>query len=209
MGSDKCKDSGYVRCRAYGRLNIISPTWFELRNDDNVLGVKESDPVVFSNRQGKIYMVDMGDMDYMKWARQNGYHVWGLFRNEFDIEIANKVLNSKESREKMAKLLLDYTWKYGLDGINIDFENIYFNDRYVLSQFVRELAFVLREQGVITSMDVTKIEPGSWTWSMCYDRRALGESVDYVALMAYDQNGSWSKKSGSVAQITWVERALR
>ena len=89
----------------------------------------------------------------------------GLFRNEFDIEIANKVLNSKESRDKMVKILLDYTWKYGLDGINIDFENIYFNDRYVLSQFVRELAFVLREQGVITSIDVTKIEPGSWTWS--------------------------------------------
>jgi len=190
-------------------LNIVSPTWFELRNDDNVLGVKESDPVVFSNRQGKIHMVDMGDMEYMKWARQNGYDVWGLFRNEFDIEIANKVLNSKESREKMTKLLLDYTWKYGLDGINVDFENIYFDDRYVLSQFVRELAFVLREQGVITSVDVTKIEPGSWTWSMCYDRRAFGEAVDYVVLMAYDQNGSWSKKSGSVAQITWVEGSLK
>ena len=50
-------------------LNIISPTWFELRNDDNVLGVKQSDPVVFSNWQGKIHMVDMGDMDYMNWAR--------------------------------------------------------------------------------------------------------------------------------------------
>ena len=41
-------------------LNIVSPTWFELRNDDNVLGVKESDPVVFSNRQGKIHMVRTG-----------------------------------------------------------------------------------------------------------------------------------------------------
>ena len=190
-------------------LNIISPTWFELRNDDNILRVKQSDPVVFSDWQGKIHMIDMGDIDYMNWARQNGYDVWGLFRNEFDIEIANKVLNRKESRDKMVKLLLDYTWKYGLDGINIDFENIYFNDRHALSQFARELAFVLREQGVITSIDVTKIEPGSWTWSMCYDRKALGEDLDYVALMAYDQNGSWSKQSGSVAQLSWVERALR
>ena len=53
-------------------LNIISPTWFELRNDDNVLGVKQSDPVVFSNWQGKIHMVDMGDMDYMNWAAKTG-----------------------------------------------------------------------------------------------------------------------------------------
>ncbi|TYQ16138.1 UNVERIFIED_CONTAM: putative glycosyl hydrolase [Acetivibrio alkalicellulosi] len=189
-------------------LNVISPTWFELRKSDNKLGVKASDPVVFRNEQGNIHIVDMGDVNYMNWAHHNGYDVWGLFRNEFDIDIANKVLNSEESRRHMIKLLLEYTWKYKLDGINVDFENIYFSDRYVLSQFIRELALVLREQGLITSVDVTKIEPGSWNWSMCYDRRALGEAVDYVALMAYDQNGSWSKQSGSVAQINWVERSL-
>ena len=62
---------------------------------------------------------------------------------------------------------------------------------------------------MITSVDVTKIEPGSWTWSMCYDRRAFGEAVDYVVLMAYDQNGSWSKKAVLVAQITCGGRVFK
>ena len=190
-------------------LDIISSTWFELRNSDNALGVKASDPVVYQDWQTNIHMIDMGDQQFMKWAHQHGYDVWGLFRNEFDIEVANKVLNSKESRKECIELLLQYVNNYKLDGINIDFENVYYEDRNVLSQLVRELAPVLREQGVITSVDVTKIEPTSWTWSMCYDRKALGEAADYIAFMAYDQNGSWSKKSGSVAQYTWVEKGLQ
>lgn len=190
-------------------LNIISPTWFELRKASNKLGVKATDPVVYRDSKGKIHMIDMGDKDYIEWAHQNGYDVWGLFRNEFDIDIANKVLNSKKSRKEIIGLLVGYTEKYRLDGINVDFENVYYNDRSVLTQFVRELALVMREQGLVTSVDITKIEPTSWNWSMCYDRRALGEAADYLALMAYDQNGDWSKQSGSVAQLNWVEKGLR
>ncbi|NLY42823.1 MAG: hypothetical protein GX066_02400 [Clostridiaceae bacterium] len=190
-------------------LNVISPTWFELRSDKSSLGVKSSDPQVFNNRQGSIYMVDMGDNKYIQWAHKNGYDVWGLFRNEFDIDVANKVLNDSNSRRKIIELLIEYTKKYQLDGINVDFENVYYSDRHKLSQMVREMAVVLRELGVITSVDVTKIEPTSLNWSMCYDRRALGKAADYVVLMAYDQNGSWSKKSGSVAQYSWVESGLK
>lgn len=190
-------------------LDVISPTWFELREDNHPLGVGEDDPIVYNSSYDSIHMVDMGDEYFISWAHQSGYDVWGLFRNEFDINVANKVLNSKETRRKCIELLLEYTDKYKLDGINVDFENVYYNDRHALTQLVRELAPVLREQGLVTSVDVTKIEPTSWTWSMCYDRKALGEEADYIALMTYDQNGSWSKKSGSVAQFSWVERSLQ
>ncbi|WHH57235.1 S-layer homology domain-containing protein [Petroclostridium sp. X23] len=190
-------------------LNVTAPTWFELRKDTHKLGVKPSDPVVYKNWQGSIHMMDMGDNKFIEWAHNKGYDVWGLFRNEFDLDASNKVLNSEQARKKSIELLLEYTNKYKLDGINVDFENVNYSDRHVLSQFVRELAMVLREQGLITSVDVTKIEPTSWTWSMCYDRNALGEAADYIVLMAYDQNGSWSKKSGSVAQYSWVEKGLQ
>lgn len=190
-------------------LDVISPTWFELRRDTHPLGVKAKDPVIYKDSKEKIHMVDMGDDDFIQWAHQKDYDVWGLFRNEFDKDIANKMLNDREARRKSIELLLDYTKKYKLDGINIDFENVYYDDRHELSQFVRELAPVLREQGLVTSVDVTKIEPTSWTWSMCYDRKVLGEEADYIMLMTYDQNGSWSKKSGSVAQYSWVEKGLQ
>lgn len=195
--------------KAMEGLNVISPTWFELRKDTHNLGVKNSDPIVYKNWQGSIRMIDMGDSQFIQWAHNKDYDVWGLFRNEFDLDVANKVLNSKQARGESIELLLEYVNKYKLDGINVDFENVNYSDRHVLSQMVRELALALREQGVVTSVDVTKIEPTSWTWSMCYERDELGEAADYIALMAYDQNGSWSKKGGSVAQYSWVEKGLQ
>ncbi len=190
-------------------LDIISPTWFELRTDKSKISAKENDPIVLNDSQGSIKMADLGDTNFIEWAHQNDYDVWALFRNEFDIEVANRILNSKEGRKESIALLVKYAEIYKLDGINVDFENVYYRDKDEFSQFVRELSFVLREQGLITSVDVTKIEPTSWTWSMFYDRKALGKAADYMMLMAYDQNGSWSKKSGSVAQYTWVEKSLQ
>ncbi|MBQ9997844.1 MAG: glycosyl hydrolase, partial [Clostridia bacterium] len=32
--------------------------------------------------------------------------------------------------------------------------------------------------------------------------------VDYVALMAYDENGTWSTEAGSVASLPWVEESI-
>jgi len=43
---------------------------------------------------------------------------------------------------------------------------------------------------------------------MCYDRAELAKYVDYVALMAYDEYGTWSKKGGSVASLPWTEECI-
>ena len=189
-------------------LNVVSPTWFEIRIDKKTQELSKKYPVIYSDNNTSICMLDLGDSKYIDWAHENGYDIWALFKNEFDIEAANKMLNNKESRKKVIELLLEYTEKYKLDGINIDFEYLYYEDRHVLSQFARELALALREMGVITSIDVTKIDKTSIRWSMCYDREALAEDVDYIVLMAYDQNGEWSLRSGSVAQLKWVENAI-
>ena len=44
---------------------------------------------------------------------------------------------------------------------------------------------------------------------MCYDRDKIGQYADYTAVMAYDQNGSWSKTSGPVAGLNWVEGVIK
>jgi|LSQX01.3.fsa_nt_gb hypothetical protein len=189
-------------------LNVVSPTWFEIGNEKNLEWLSKPKSFIYEDNDMSIQMVDLGEKEYIDWAHENGYDVWALLRNEFDIDVASKILNNKETRQNTIEQLVEYTEKYKLDGINIDFEYLYYEDRDVLSQFIRELALVLREMGAVTSIDVTKIEPTSIRWSMCYDRKALGEAADYMALMAYDQNGEWSTKSGSVAQLKWVEKAV-
>ena len=171
-------------------LDVISPTWFQVMND-------------------KGQLINRADAKYVEWAHGNGYKVWGLLANDFnDIKMTKRFLNNTDARDNAIREILAYASLYKLDGINLDFENIYKEDKDALTQFVRELTPLLKEQGLVVSMDVT-IPDGSDTWSLCYDRKAIGQIVDYVMLMTYDQHYSSSPKAGSVAQIVWVEKNLQ
>lgn len=170
-------------------LDVISPTWFSLVDEEGNIDNK-------------------GDINYVRWAHNNGYKVWALIDNGFNPDITNAVLNNTELREKVINQILVYAGLYNLDGINIDFENVYLKDRDALTQFVRELAPILREQGLVISIDVT-VKSLSENWSLCYDRKNLGQAVDYMILMAYDEHWAGSPVSGSVASIGWVERGIR
>ena len=168
----------------------MSPTWFQV-----------------ANRNGEL--INRADPQYVEWAHKNGYQVWALVANDFsNIDDTSEILNDGLKREYIIKQLLAFAALYELDGINIDFENIYKSDKDVYTQFVRELTPLLREQGLVVSVDVT-IPDGSDTWSKCYDRKALAETVDYVCLMTYDQTWAGSKVAGSTAQLTWVEENLK
>jgi len=172
-------------------VDVISPTWFELQKEPG-------EPII--NR---------ADSRYVEWAHNNGYKVWALFRNDFNSsENTSKFLNNTDYRDAAIRELLTYASLYKLDGINIDFENIKVSDRDALTQFVRELAPLLKEQGLVVSIDIG-VPDGSENWSLCYDRKGLSKVVDYVAVMTYDQHWASSPEAGSTAQLSWVEKYLK
>jgi spore germination protein YaaH len=107
----------------------------------------------------------------------------------------------------MIKQLLAFAKLYRLQGINIDFENVYLKDKANLTQFVREMVPLMHEQGLVVSIDVT-VKSTSENWSMFYDRRSLAETVDYMMVMTYDEHWASSPKAGSVASLPWVERSI-
>ncbi len=169
-------------------LDVVSPTWFAITDLEGTVANK-------------------ADPEYVKWAHSNGYQVWGLISNNFDKDLTHEVLNNADKREKIIQQILIYSKLYKLDGINIDFENVYYKDKDMLTQLMKEMSPLLREQGLIISIDVT-MKSSSEVWSKFYDRKALSELVDYIALMAYDQHPANSAVSGSVAQYDWVEQGL-
>ncbi|MEW6623858.1 MAG: glycosyl hydrolase family 18 protein [Bacillota bacterium] len=169
-------------------LNVISPTWFHL-----------------ANGEGKI--TNHGSLPYVQWAHSQGLQVWALFSNSFDPDITSKMLRSSDNRKKVINQLLVLAELYNLDGINIDFENINYDDKDYFTQFLRELTPLLREQGLTVSVDVTVISL-SPNWSMVYDRAAMGKIVDYIAVMTYDEHWRASPVAGSVASLPWVERGI-
>lgn len=169
-------------------LNVISPTWIELRSSSGNI----------KNNVSK---------SYINWAKKRGYKVWALFSNSFDPKLTDKFLNNSVAREKTIDRLLKLLKENNMDGINIDFENVYLKNKELLVQFVRELTPIFHENGLVVSIDVTVIG-GSDNWSNFLDRKALGEVVDYMAVMTYDEHWATSPKSGSVASIGWVERGI-
>ncbi|MDI9483035.1 MAG: glycosyl hydrolase family 18 protein [Bacillota bacterium] len=171
-------------------IDVLSPTWFQVANENGDL-INRTDP------------------QYIEWAHENGYQIWALIANDFNnIKDTSQILNDEHKREHIIKQLLAFAALYQLDGINVDFENMYKSDKDAFTQFMRELAPMARQQNLIISVDVT-IPDGSDTWSKCYDRKALGETVDYVCLMTYDQTWAGSPVAGSTAQLDWVEENLK
>lgn len=166
-------------------VNVVSPTWFKLKNED-----------------GDIH--SLASMDYVNWAKENKFQIWGLFSNDFDPDKTHVALENFETRQKMIRQLLQYSEMYQLDGINVDFENVYLEDKEMVTQFMRELTALAHQAELIISMDITFIS-SSEMWSMFYDREQLSKIVDYMIVMAYDEHWATSPQSGSVASFPWVE----
>lgn len=169
-------------------INVLSPTWFSIvDNKGNIL--------------------DKGNLEYVSEYKLLGYEIWPLIDNSFDPNLTQELLSSSKTRENLIKEIAYIYDKYDVDGINIDFENIYLEDRRLLTQFVRELYPIFKEMNMVVSIDVTPIST-SENWSLSFDRKELSKTVDYIMLMAYDQHWASSPVAGSVAQYNWVEKSI-
>ncbi|MCR8997196.1 glycosyl hydrolase family 18 protein [Brevibacillus laterosporus] len=170
-------------------LHVVAPTWFELKDAKGTVGNK-------------------ADASYVRWAHREGYKVWAVVSNGFNPDWTKAVLSDFETRQKMITQIVQYANLYQVDGINIDFEDVYLDDKQRFVQFVRELTPYLHEQELTVSVDVTMMH-GSDRWSNFLDRKALAEAVDYTMLMAYDEHWGSSPVAGSVASLPWVENGLK
>ncbi|XID95890.1 glycosyl hydrolase family 18 protein [Paenibacillaceae bacterium WGS1546] len=170
-------------------VNVVSPTWFELVDG-----------------QGNVR--SNADANYSAWARSKGMQVWGLFSNSFEPDRTHEALSTYESRSNMIQQMLAYAKTFKLQGVNIDFENVYTKDKDNFVQFVREMTPLMHEQKLVVSVDVTP-KSNSEMWSAFLDRARLGESVDFMMLMAYDEHWASSPVAGSVSSLPWTENSIK
>ncbi|MCK8061551.1 MULTISPECIES: glycosyl hydrolase family 18 protein [unclassified Fusibacter] len=169
-------------------LDVIIPKWLSLKAEDGTIN-------------------DLYRPLYHENIKKQGKDLWVLVNNSFDPELTSSVLNSLEARENMIGQLIDYALINKVEGINIDFENMFLEDSDLFVQFVAELSTRMKEKGLILSVAVT-VPGGSDNWSIVYDRDRLSEVSDYLTLMAYDQYWASSQTSGPVAGYSWVDGHL-
>ncbi|MFR2571331.1 MAG: glycosyl hydrolase family 18 protein [Clostridia bacterium] len=201
-----------------GKVNMTFDYYSEVtsapnRDGTKIEGVNVVSPSFFYIDKNATFKENIGDEGkaYIDWAHNNGYKVWAMASNapaaKEDLEITSRIMNSYEKRKKLIGILVNRCVQYGLDGINIDFENMKAEDKDVYSRFIIELEPRLKEIGVVLSVDVTAPDGGE-TWSMCFDRNVIGNVADYIVFMAYDEYGTSSTKSGTTAGYDWVKLNL-
>jgi spore germination protein YaaH len=166
-------------------VNVVSPTWYELADASGDIDAKVSE-------------------DYLAWAEANNKKVWALVSNAFDIDRTHAFLHDAEARKTFINYMVAQAIRYGYDGINVDFENVYLADRDALTHFMNEFAWYTSRNNITLSMDVT-VMGGSDNWSKCYDHEALGKIVDFLVVMTYDEHWASSPISGPVASFGWVQ----
>lgn len=169
-------------------VNVASPTWFK------IVDVKGN-------------VRSQADSSYVQWAHKQGMEVWGVLTNSFDADLTTQALSTYEKRMNAIVQMLEYADLYGMDGINIDFENVYTKDGDNVTQFMRELKPMAQARNLIVSIDVTP-KSNSEMWSLFLDRRALGAVADFLIVMAYDEHWASSPTAGSVASLPWVENSI-
>lgn len=168
-------------------VNVISPTWFSLNED--------------------LSISDRSNIEYVNRSKSYGMEVWPMFDNNFEERLTENALSTSSNRQQIIAQVLDICKSIGVNGINVDFENINVQTRENFSQFMRELYPLFKEAGMTVSVDVVprifsdvEKEP--------YDRNALAKASDYIMLMAYDQHWGTSPVAGSVAEYSWVENNM-
>ncbi len=175
-----------VTAQAKG-LNVISPTWFML-----------------SDNEGNF--TSFASKDYVDRAHNKGLEVWGLVENiayKDSIDMY-EILSSTTKRAKLIDGLMDMVFTYGLDGINVDFEQISTDCGEHYIQFIRELSIPCRANGIVLSVD-NYVPRG---YNDHYDRQEQGVVADYVIIMGYDEHYAGSPEAGSVASIDFVEEGI-
>ncbi|WP_435166407.1 S-layer homology domain-containing protein [Paenibacillus glycanilyticus] len=151
-------------------------------------------------------VADYTDQSLVSWASKNKRQIWAMVGNRSNQEVTHQNLSNATYRGKVVDQLTGYVQKYGLKGLNIDFENVAPADRAYMTAFVSELSAKLHKVGAVVSVCVSPDLGSDWTEG--FDYKALGASADYMVLMAYDEHWSTSPIAGSVASLPYVDYSI-
>ncbi|MDB5054635.1 MAG: spore protein [Bacilli bacterium] len=164
------------------------------------------------NSQGNI--VGTAPTNAISFAKSKNITTYACISNfgttDFDSALAHTVLTNTTAKNNAISNLVNLVKNNGYKGVNVDFESVLKTDRTALSNFVRDLANSLRPLGYQTliSAPAKTVDNPNDDWSGAFDYASLGQNVDYVQVMTYDENGPWSAP-GPVAGKDWMEQSLQ
>ena len=180
------------------QIDLLVPTWYGVDAAGLVQGAPN--PYVLQlAKEKKLPVMPILSMT----AGREGFH---------------RLLLDKDAQQRTIDALLVQARLHGFAGYQFDFENIAWTDREALTAFAQRTAQAMHQAGLQLSIAVVPNAPGyagrgpfsKWIWEYwrgVYDLKALGECMDFVSLMTYDQHTRWTTP-GPVAGWGWTLEQL-
>jgi spore germination protein YaaH len=195
MGNDAEAVQSYMAHK--NKIDIISPTWYQIDGDGLVTG--EPQPVL------------------LKEFKKDRVTLIPLFAI-FDHVKIHALTGDPKAQDAMIQSFLRECKENGYDGINLDVEDVMWTDKDALSAMVKKVADALHAEHLQVQIDVVPNAPGhagetafgKWIfeeWRLGYDLKALGEAVDTICLMTYDQHTHWTTP-GPVGGWIWTKENM-
>ncbi|HKU27424.1 MAG TPA: glycosyl hydrolase family 18 protein [Candidatus Sulfotelmatobacter sp.] len=175
------------------KIDILVPAWYQV--DGNGLVWGGPDPAVLQTAAAHHVPV----MPIIALMTQPELH---------------KLFTTPAARVAFIDSLLSECKKHAYSGFQIDFEDVAWTDRDLLSSLVADTAAALHKQHLQLTIATVPNAPGyagisaysHWlyaNWRGGYDLKALAQSVDLICLMTYDENTRWTMP-GPVAGYPWT-----
>ncbi|HTZ82151.1 MAG TPA: glycosyl hydrolase family 18 protein [Candidatus Acidoferrales bacterium] len=177
------------------KIDLIVPAWYSVDGNGLVWGGPNP--------------------DVLKTAADHHVPVMPIVALMVQLDL-HKLLTTPAAQTAFIGALLGECRKYNYSGFQIDFENVNWTDRDLLSALVASTATALHKEHLQLTIATVPNAPGypgnspysHWlyaNWRGAYDLKALAQSVDLICLMTYDQNTRWTMP-GPVAGYPWTVR---
>jgi spore germination protein YaaH len=198
----------YDTMAAYSsQISAVAPFWYRLAPDSSVEiqehqtadGAGTGDPKTIISE-----------------AHKNNIQVFALIHNMIYNEqvegasLAAAVLETEKTRCDFINQLESIIKVYGYDGVTLDIEKVYLDDRDKYSLLVKELFERFDPQGYKVTVCVPAKTQDNITssWSGPFDYKEIGRYSHSVIIMTYDEHG-YVSGPGPIASSGWVTDVAR
>ncbi len=172
-------------------LSEVNFFWYELGADGAIRGSVQSEAG-------------------LKTAREAGLRVVpSILNGDFDRERVAAILHDPDKRTAHIEAIVQLVMENGYDGIDIDYESLYAEDRNAFTTFIQELAAALHAQNkrLSTTVHPKTGDGGSWGGPQAQDWKKLGAVSDEFKIMIYDYHHGASE-AGPIAPLDWSDAVL-
>jgi len=193
-------DDGHASLLAHlNQIDVLSPAWYDANADGTITGYARRD-VIDAAHAGGVAIIPL------------------VVNKDVDPDVGHAILSDPARRDALARNLVNEAKAYGYAGFQLDFEQIPWTDRDLLTALVQDCANAFHPAGLNLSIAVIPRLPGDdaasgtlldyfHQWSGAYDFAALAKAADFLSFMTYDEHNGVTPP-GPVSGTPWMRRAL-